>query len=276
MSLWRIFTPSLIYATLRSATPLIYAALCAAITQQANILNIGTEGIMLTGAFTAVAVSFLTGSWLLGVICAMVAGIILGMIMAVGHIKYGADNCAIGMGINLFAVAITKFMLNSVLGKSGTFTDPDLAGIPKVSLGFLEGNDFINTVFNNWNITEWLAIVLHAGIGLVQLPEDVAFRADGAVNDEGAGKAIQKADLDVSGLGGDIAGDHGCFAGGKGHDADGFGAGDADLLGQIGRGMGYEVRQRHLFARNEFLNDPLFIRHRPFPPAFMNGIRGLF
>ncbi len=160
MSLWRIFTPSLIYATLRSATPLIYAALCAAITQQANILNIGTEGIMLTGAFTAVAVSFLTGSWLLGVICAMVAGIILGMIMAVGHIKYGADNCAIGMGINLFAVAITKFMLNSVLGKSGTFTDPDLAGIPKVSLGFLEGNDFINTVFNNWNITEWLAIVL--------------------------------------------------------------------------------------------------------------------
>ena len=84
----------------------------------------------------------------------------MGMIMAVGHIKYKADNCAIGMGINLFAVAITKFLLNSVLGKSGTFTDPNLAGIPKLRLGFLEGNSFLNDVFNNWSVTEWFVIVL--------------------------------------------------------------------------------------------------------------------
>ena len=160
MNFARIFTPALIYATLRSATPLIYAALCAAITQQANILNIGTEGIMLVGAFAAVAVSFLTGSWLLAVLVAMAAGLALGLIMAVGHIKYKADNCAIGMGINLFAIAITKFMLNSVLGKSGTFTDPNLNGIPKVNIPFLQGNDFLNAVLNNWSITEWFAIVL--------------------------------------------------------------------------------------------------------------------
>ena len=42
----KIFNLSLIYATFRASTPIIYAALCAAITQQANILNIGTEGIM--------------------------------------------------------------------------------------------------------------------------------------------------------------------------------------------------------------------------------------
>lgn len=156
----RIFTPSLIYATIRSATPILYAALCASITQQANILNIGTEGIMLVGAFFAVAVSFLTGSWLLAVLVAMLSGVIMGMIMAVGHIKYKADNCAIGMGINLFAVAITKFLLNSVLGKSGTFTDPNLAGIPKLRLSFLEENSFLNDVFNNWSVTEWFVIVL--------------------------------------------------------------------------------------------------------------------
>ncbi len=156
----RIFTPSLIYAMMRSATPIIYAALCAAITQQANILNIGTEGIMLTGAFIAVAVSFLTGSWLLAVLAAMVAGVVMGMIMAVGHIRYKADNCAIGMGLNLFALALTKFLLNSVLGKTGTFTDPNLAGIPKVHLAFLEGSEFLDAVFNNWCITEWFVIVL--------------------------------------------------------------------------------------------------------------------
>ena len=156
----RIFTPSLIYATIRSATPILYAALCASITQQANILNIGTEGIMLMGAFFGVAISYLTGSWLLAVLVAMLSGAAMAMIIAVGHIRYQADNCAIGMGVNLFAVAMTKFLLNSVLGKNGTFTDPNLAGIPKLHMGFLEGNSFLNTVLNDWSITEWFVILL--------------------------------------------------------------------------------------------------------------------
>lgn len=157
--LGRIFTPSLIYATIRSATPILYAALCASITQQADILNIGTEGIMLMGAFFGVAISYLTGSWLLAVLVAMASGAAMAMIIAVGHIRYHADNCAIGMGVNLFAVAMTKFLLNSVLGKNGTFTDPNLAGIPKLHLGFL-GGGFLNTVLNDWSITEWFVIIL--------------------------------------------------------------------------------------------------------------------
>lgn len=50
MKFSNIINVSLIYATFRASTPIIYAALCAAITQQANILNVGTEGIMLMGA----------------------------------------------------------------------------------------------------------------------------------------------------------------------------------------------------------------------------------
>ena len=98
MDISKIFNTSLIYATFRSSTPIIYAALCAAITQQADILNIGTEGIMLMGAFMAVAVSYLTGNWILAVIVAMISGLLIAMLMAVGHIKYNADICAIGMG----------------------------------------------------------------------------------------------------------------------------------------------------------------------------------
>ena len=77
----KIFNLSLVYATFRSASPIIFAALCAAITQQANILNVGTEGIMLVGAFTAVAVSYFSGSWILGVGAAMLAGALIAMII---------------------------------------------------------------------------------------------------------------------------------------------------------------------------------------------------
>ena len=87
------------------------------IGQQANILNIGTEGIMLMGAFFGVAISYLTGSWLLAILVAMLSGVAMAMIIAVGHLKFKADNCAIGMGVNLFAIAMTKFLLNTVLGR---------------------------------------------------------------------------------------------------------------------------------------------------------------
>ena len=167
MDFSNIFNASLIYATFRSATPIIYAALCAAITQQADVLNIGTEGIMLIGAFMAVAVSYLTGSWALGVVVAMISGLIIAMVMAVGNIKFKADICAIGMGINMFALAITKFLLNAWLGQSGTFMSPDIKSIPKVSLPFLEGIPFLNDIFNNWYITEWFVIILIAVLWFV-------------------------------------------------------------------------------------------------------------
>lgn len=158
-NLGKIFNMSLIYATFRASTPIIYAALCAAITQQANILNIGTEGIMLVGAFTAVSVSYITGSWFLGVIAAMIGGAVIAMIMAVGHIKYNSEICAIGMGINLFAIAITKFLLNIMFGTNGSFSDPLIMSIPRVHFGFMENIPVLNSLLNDWCFTEWFVIV---------------------------------------------------------------------------------------------------------------------
>ncbi|MBR5266911.1 MAG: ABC transporter permease [Lachnospiraceae bacterium] len=156
----KIINVSLIYATFRSATPIIFAALCAAITQQANILNVGTEGIMLVGAFTAVAVSYFTGSWVAGVAAAMLAGVLIAMIIGIGHIKYGADNCAIGMGVNMLALALTKFCLNVIFGMNGSFSSPDIQPIPRIKLEFLKDVPIIGEIFCNWSIMEWVVIVL--------------------------------------------------------------------------------------------------------------------
>ena len=158
-NLGKIFNLSLIYATFRASTPIIYAALCAAITQQANILNIGTEGIMLVGAFTAVAVSYFTGSWMLGILAAMLGGALIAMIMAVSHIKYNSEICAIGMGINLLAIALTKFMLQVFFHTSGSFSNPSIVPIPKLHMTFLENVPVLNGLFNDWRFTEWFVII---------------------------------------------------------------------------------------------------------------------
>ena len=160
MNFSKIFNASLIYSTFRSATPIIYAALCASLTQQADILNIGTEGIMLVGAFMAVAISYLTGSFVLAIAVSMISGLLIAMLMAVGHIKYKADICAIGMGINLLAIAITKFLLNTWLKQSGTFSDPKIAVIPRLHFKFLEKVPVLGELFNDLSITEIFVIIL--------------------------------------------------------------------------------------------------------------------
>lgn len=153
---------TLIYATIRSATPILFAALCATITQQADILNIGTEGIMLTSAFVAVLTSFMTGSWLLAIVCAIFSGIVIAMIMAVANIKYNAHICAVGIAVNMFALAITKFGLKQFLGTSGTFNSPEIVPIPKIHIAAFDNIPFLNQVFNNWCITEVFGLVMVA------------------------------------------------------------------------------------------------------------------
>ncbi|HYE82707.1 MAG TPA: ABC transporter permease [Clostridia bacterium] len=155
-----IFDYTLIYATIRAATPILFAALAAVITQQADIINIGTEGIMLTGAFTAVCISYFTGNWFLALIVSMIAGIIMSMIMAVAHIRYKADICAIGTAINMFALAITKFGIKQFLGTTGSFTDPKIAAIPRINIPLFESNKYLDGLFNNWSLMEVFGIIM--------------------------------------------------------------------------------------------------------------------
>lgn len=155
-----IFDYTLIYATIRAATPILFAALAAAITEQGDITNIGTEGIMLTSAFVAVLVSYTTGSWVLALLISMIAGVLMALIMAVAHIKYKADITAIGIAINMLALAITKFGIKQFLGTTGSFTDPNIVGIPKINIPFLAGNKYLDGIFNNWSLMEIFGIVM--------------------------------------------------------------------------------------------------------------------
>ena len=54
--IFSIIDYTIIHATIRATTPILLAAFSAVITQQADILNVGVEGIMLMGAFIAVYV----------------------------------------------------------------------------------------------------------------------------------------------------------------------------------------------------------------------------
>lgn len=164
MELSNILDYTLIYATIRASSPILFAALAAVITQQGDITNIGTEGIMLSSAFMGVLVSVTTGSWLFAIFIAMLMGVIMAMIMAVAHIKYGADITAIGIGVNILALAITKFGIKVFLGTSGSYTSPQIVAIPRINLPFIESNKVLNGIFNHWSLLEIVGILLVFGM----------------------------------------------------------------------------------------------------------------
>ncbi len=149
---------SIIHATIRASTPILLAAFSAVITQQANILNVGVEGIMLMSAFTAVYISFITGSWILAVFASVIMGLLVAAVIGVAHLKYKGDIFAVGMTINLLVLALTRFLLQRLLHVSGSFYSEKISPIPKIHFNFLEKSPVLDSLFNNYSLLELLIV----------------------------------------------------------------------------------------------------------------------
>jgi simple sugar transport system permease protein len=101
------------------ATPLVFAALAGVVCERAGILNIALEGALTGGAFAAVAVSYATGSPLLGLAAGVIAGMLVCGLLGLAATRFGVDQIVAGTGINLLAAGGTAFGLVVVFGQPG-------------------------------------------------------------------------------------------------------------------------------------------------------------
>ena len=104
------FISGLIGATIRMATPIIFATLGEILSERAGVLNLGIEGIMLMGAMTGFLVTFSSGSIWLGVLAAAGIGMLLGLLMAFLAVYLGLSQHVSGLGITLFATGLAMFI----------------------------------------------------------------------------------------------------------------------------------------------------------------------
>lgn len=110
---------SLILATIRQAAPIMITAIGGMFSEVTGVVNIGLEGMMLMGAFTAAVGSYYTGSPLIGIIAGMIAGGLMALIHGILSIKYKGNQTVSGVAINLFASGFTIFMLRVLFNQSG-------------------------------------------------------------------------------------------------------------------------------------------------------------
>jgi ABC-type uncharacterized transport system permease subunit len=110
------FDAALLGAAIVLTTPILLAALGELISERAGVLNVGLEGMMLSGAFFAFWTVWQTDSILLGCVGGVAAGALFGVLMALLCIEAKADQIVAGVGINLVAIGATTFAFDQIFG----------------------------------------------------------------------------------------------------------------------------------------------------------------
>jgi general nucleoside transport system permease protein len=178
-SLEGVFGVSLLAATLRAATPLTFAAIGGVFSERSGVVNIGLEGMMLTGAFFGIAMVGWTGQWELGIFAAMAAGGVLALIHAFFSIHLRADQIVSGTAVNFLALGLTGYLFRSIYGTRGT---PELKErIPDVSVPGLQDVPYLGDVVGDMNLMIWMAIllVIVASVVLFKTPLGLRLRSVG-------------------------------------------------------------------------------------------------
>jgi len=116
---------SIVIATLVSGTPLVYAALGELVTEKSGVLNLGVEGMMLTGAIVSFITASATQSIWLGVCAGMLAVALLAALFSLIAITLVANQVAAGLALAVFGTG-----LSSLLGKGYTGTSLVLKSSP--------------------------------------------------------------------------------------------------------------------------------------------------
>jgi ABC-type uncharacterized transport system permease subunit len=119
---------ALLDAALRLAAPLLLAALGELLVERAGVLNIGVEGMMLTGAFAAFVAAVAAGSPLAGVVVGALAACALGALFAYFAVVRCIDQIVVGTAINLLALGATGLGVRA-LYPGGAPTAPTLGDL---------------------------------------------------------------------------------------------------------------------------------------------------
>jgi simple sugar transport system permease protein len=170
---------ALLAAMLRFATPLAFAAMGGIFSERSGVVNIGLEGMMLTGAFFGILAADKLGSWVIGLLVAALLGGLIALVHAFFAIHLRADQIVSGFAINFLALGITGYLFIDIYGGEGT--PPNVDRIPNIRLGFLQDWYFIGPILGQLNLMIWLAFltILLTWIVFFKTPIGLRIRAVG-------------------------------------------------------------------------------------------------
>ncbi|MBN1668647.1 MAG: ABC transporter permease [Anaerolineales bacterium] len=152
-------------AAIRFSTPLLGASLGEIISERSGVVNIGLEGMMLCGALGAVLGTWKTGNPFIGVLAAILAGLIVALILAFFSITLAVNQVVVGMALNIGSLGFTTFL--SRLAFSTADSRPRVEGLGALHLPVLGDLPFLGPVFFNQSILVYITWLLIPIVGFL-------------------------------------------------------------------------------------------------------------
>ncbi len=149
---------TILSSTLRMAVPLILASTGGAFSMRSGVSDLGSEGMMIAGAFFGVFGSFITGNAVMGLIVGMLAGAIFSLLHAVMHITYKVNATISGMSVNLLGLAITPLLLTMIWGMNGKSVQVE--SFSTINAEWLSKIPFIGEILLAQNVLFYSTIVI--------------------------------------------------------------------------------------------------------------------
>lgn len=162
-----IFTPDFFFSILRITAPILFATLGAVVGEKAGVSNIGLEGIMMISALFGSLSAYWAGSWVVGLLVAILVGILVALLMGVFAFNLKTDIILVGIAVNmigsggtLFLVKVITNMTEGTALSSTTSLITKALQIPSWNIPIIKDIPVLGEILSGHCILTYLAFVL--------------------------------------------------------------------------------------------------------------------
>lgn len=171
-----ILVQLILVAAIKTGTPLLLVALGELICEKSGVLNLGQEGMMLMGAMAGFAGAYYSGNLYVGVLIAMIAGMIMAALFGFLTLVLNANQVATGLALTILGTGLSAFLGASLVGTSLTgfqdITLPGLSDIPLLGALLFNQDILIYLSFALVLITWWVINKTRVGLTLRAVGEN--------------------------------------------------------------------------------------------------------
>jgi len=149
------FWSAVLASAVRLTVPTLLAATGELVAQRAGVLNLGLEGMMISGAFSSFAVVVATGNWVLGLLAGVGGGLLIGAVMVVVSVRGGGNQIVTGLALTLFGLGAAAFLNDQLRDALHT-----VETLPTIGIPLLKDIPLVGRALFEQNVLAYLAVLL--------------------------------------------------------------------------------------------------------------------
>lgn len=162
-----IFTPDFFFSILRITAPILFATLGAVVAEKAGVTNIGLDGIMMMSALFGSLTAYWSGSWFVGLVVAIIVGILEALLMGVFAFNLKTNIILVGIAVNMIGSGGTQFLVkvitNITEGKALATTTSLITKalqIPAIDIPVIKDIPVVGQILSGHCVLTYLSFIL--------------------------------------------------------------------------------------------------------------------